>query len=491
MKDAQAGFPSVTLDETSQKIVVSNNGSSGNVGGYSSEGASNDLQNQKVLPARTLEDLYFGNVDFSGKTISFHVIDAPIKQVLHFISEETGLNTVIDEKVTGTVTLKLENIPWDQALYTIFQVKGLGYTRQGNVITISTLADIEERTKKLKEISAQQNSIKPLVTKNIVLNYAKASEMKTRIEEVLGQATQATQAAQSTGGEQGSSQTAHSSSTGSSPVVAHEESNTLIVTASKEDMEKIEQVVSYLDKPPQQVMVEAKIVEASENFTKNFGVNWDVFNNLPVTINTSSILNIFQGITGSYDVARNADQGNLNFRLNGIPFVGDINATLNIAETEGYVKIVSTPKVVTVSGKEASITRNSPILIPGTATVTPDGNSTTTSQTSDVAVSLSVTPTITSAGGIFLDVEINRSDAGGAGGAFQTNRNAKTQVLIPNGHTIVIGGIYEEEETSRIDAIPFLKKIPFLNLLAKSSGVNTSKTELLVFVTPKLLNINK
>lgn len=477
-------FPSISHgDSTGQNLVIAYS-----KGGFDSkssqqEGVSSiheDLKNDKLLSAKKLEDIYLGHTDFSGQPISFHVIDAPIKQVLRFISEESNLNLVIGDGVDGNLTLKLESVPWDQALHTIFQVKSLGYIREGNIITILPLLDIERRQKKLAEIVEQQRAIEPSITKNISLNYEKADNIKSKIQELL-------RGASSSSG-QGGGSASQGSGASQAQIISHVESNTLIVTATKAEIEKIEKVIQFLDKAPKQVVVEAKIIEASENFAKNFGLDWSLNQNLPVSINPIGFVEFIQGKGYSGSVLW--DKGSASnglFQLNGIPFIGDIQANLNIAEGEGYAKVISTPKVVVLSGKQASITRNSPILIPTSTTTTTEGDVTESNETSDVQISLQVTPTVTSTGGIFLEVSISRDDPGGAGGAFKVSRQAKTEVLIENGQTIVIGGIYEEDESSKENGIPFLKKIPFLNFFANNKSNSSSKAELLIFLTPKVL----
>ncbi len=474
-------FPNTTLSEKGNQIIVgygdlSDSAQIGDGQDYIFDGNSDQyLEKQQILPAKTLEELYFGKIKFSGKPISFHVIDAPIKQVLRFISEESGLNMVIDERVSGNVTLKLENIPWDQALYTIFKVKSLGYTRDGNVITILPLTEIEMRTKKLKEIAEQQKPLIPFVTKVIPVTYGKISEIASKVENFLTAPNSTSNTSKQKGGK----------------IIVHEESNTLIVIDTEKTIKKIEKLISYLDKTPRQVMIEVKIVEASESFAKSFGLRWSLGGNLPATINSGGLLELLGNMSGSYSAnVTNEGSGTGTFQLNGIPFIGDIDASLSIAEGEDYARVVSSPKIVTVSGKKASITRNSPILISKSVTTTAEGNTTETRETEDVKIQLDVTPTVTSKGGVFLDVSVDRSDPGGPGGAFKTTRNAKTEVLVKNGHTVVIGGIYEEDVVNRNDGIPFLRKIPFLSFLFNKLEETKSKSELLVFLTPKLLDID-
>ena len=465
-----ADFPKSTLTETGNQILIAY----GQVIGHQiiPEGDISDNIDDpsSILPAKTLEDLYSGNIQFSGTPVSFHVIDAPVKQVLRFISEESGLNMVIGEKVTGTITLKLEDVPWDQALYTIFKVKSLGYTRDGNVITILPLSEIESRTKKIKEILDRQQSLLPYETKVIPVNYGKIDDIGAKVKDFSTPAS-----SYSKGGK----------------LIVHPESNTFVVIDTPKAIKKIESLVKYLDKPPKQVMVEAKIVEVAENFARNFGLTWGLGGNVPVSINASGIMELLGNISGSYRGQFN-ERGTASLNLSGLPIIGDINASLSLAEQDGHAQVISTPKVVVISGKSASITRNTPILIPVSTNTTQNPDGTTSTQQSvqkeTVSISLTVTPTVTTRGSVFLKVNVTRSDPGGRGGSFKTERTAETEVLVKNGQTIVIGGIYEQDEVKQSDGLPFLKDIPFLNRLFNTTGSNRSKAELLVFITPKLLD---
>ena len=475
-----APFPQHILTEDSRQILVT----------YSQVQGSNILKQESlygdtassssILPAKTLEDLYFGDIQFSGFPISFHVIDAPVKQVLRFISEESGLNMVIGESVTGSVTLKLEDIPWDQALYTIFKVKSLGYTRDGNVITILPLNEIEERTKKLKQISDRQKSLSPYITKVIPINYGKIGDIEQKVKDFS---------------------TKKSDFVEGGRIIVHPESNTFVVIDTEKVVKKIEALVRYLDKPPKQVMVEAKIVEAQENFTKEFGLNWDMGGTIPVELNLSgngflnSVRNLVQGISSDYIIDSG---GSSSLNVNGLPVIGNLQASLDLAESNNYAQVISTPKVVVISGKSASINRNAPILISKSTTTTTTVEGSSSEQSSleplDVSINLTVTPTVTTTGSVFLQLSVTRTDpgagstSGNVGGALTVNRTASTEVLVKNGQTIVIGGIYEKNDVQGEDGIPFLKEIPFFNMLFKTNSKSTSKTELLIFITPKLLN---
>ena len=491
----EADFPKTTLSKEGNQILIGFGEVIDNEIVSGSQESSKESDFGSILPAKTLEDLYFGNIEFSGAPVSFHVIDAPIKQVLRFISEESGLNMVIDESVSGTVTLKLEDVPWDQALHTIFKAKSLGYTRDGNVITILPLTKIEERTRKLKEISDRQKSLSPFQTKVIPVMYAKATDIE---KEVKGFSTPAGQGS-SKGGR----------------IIVHEESNTLVVVDAAPVIKKISAMVKFLDKAPKQVMVEAKIVEVNKSFAKNFGFNWSLGGDLPVRIDASGIVNFITtalaGIGGSYSTSYSGSSEN-TFTVSGIPFIGNLNATLSLAEEEGSAQVLSTAKIVTKSGQGASINKNTPILILASRNTALDAGTGTgaggatagasqgantgavggivqeTTQTQDIQLSLNVTPTVTSSGSISVKADITLSTPGGEGGAFKTDRTANTEVLTKNGQTLVISGIYQKNETKTGDHLPWLGNIPFIGWIFKSKNSNFAESEMLMFITPTLVD---
>ncbi len=469
-------FPQSVLSESGNQILVAYGAVEGHqiipeAGGHSADPRS-------ALPARTLEDLYFGDIQFSGAPISFHVIDAPIKQVLRFISEESGLNMVIGEKVSGSITLKLEDVPWDQALHTIFKVKSLGYTRDGNVITILPLEEIEKRAKKLKEISERQKGMAPFETKVISVNYAKIGAVADKIKEFA---------------------TPKSDFSKGGRIITHPESNTFVIIDSAEAIKKIEAMVKHLDKPPKQVMVEAKIVEVIENFAKNFGLQWGLSGDIPVVHNLNDFIEVVrnpESLSGAWGTNYDGGQSDAALSIAGLPILGNISASLSLAENDGYAKVISNPKLIVISGKQASISRDSPILIPKSATTTistgGDRSDSQSFEKQEVSISLDVTPTVTPTGSIFLKVNVNRADPGAkspkAGDTVSVTKNAKTEVLVKNGQTIVIGGIYDQNKIVNNQGLPWLRHIPFLNLLFNTKGTSEVRNELLVFITPKLLD---
>ena len=464
-------FPIVVLGENGDQMTVAFQDSLKGISTIAKKGFKTDSSagDNLDLSPKTVADFYFGKMDFSGHPLSFHVIDAPIKQVLRFISEESGLNMVIGEGVSGSITLKLENVPWDQAFHTILQVKGLGYIRQQNVAVIDTLQNIQKLTSNLEQMARNTQAVSAFKTKVIPVAYGNMNEITTKLTPLLTKAE---------GGREGN-------------LIINKESSTIIIVDTEEVIKRVENLIKFLDKAPKQVMIEARIVDAVETFVENFGLAWDLSNNLPFTLNIGGLVDELASISGSFNVNNNASSGDL--RLNGIPLLGNLGATLRIAETKGFAKVISSPKVVTLSGKAASITRNAPILIPKSVTRHEGtGAETETLEAVDIQIGLNVTPQVTSAGSVFLNVSITRSSAGPKAGergqATSIQRSAKTQVLVKNGHTVVIGGIYQYDENSGNEGLPFFRHIPFLKFLFGSSSFSTAKSELLVFLTPKIID---
>lgn len=468
----EASMPPITLTEEGITIGYENRTEDSplKIGGTSKGKTSHDAT--KGIPlSKSLEDIYFGNVEFSGSTISFHVIDADVKQVLRFISEESGLNMVIDDQVQGTVNLKLEDIPWDQALFTIFDIKGLTYTRRGNVITILPIAKHKQNQDRLKEIAKDQMALIPFETKVIPVLHAKAEDVEKYLNSFL------------------------SSDPVKGKIIVHTESNALIVTHTAKKIEEVEALVKTFDKLPYQVMIESKIVEVSKSFSRNFGVNWNLNGDLPVRIEAGGFFrffaNAFNGLSLNW-AAGSRGQGSMN--LSGLPFIGDINASLNLAEKQGSARVLTTTKVVAKNGIAASISRNTTISILDSVNEGPqEGTSTLNTKTNykseTVTIGTSVTPVVTSSGNISLKVNIDLGEPGpgGPGETSKINRNASTEVLAKNGQTVVLSGIYQKNESEGGEGFSFLRRIPILKYLFEDTAVLSSESEMLMFITPTLI----
>ena len=492
-------FPSTKISEKGNQILVGFGGlPDGDVfAGESKKGSGRMFKDD--LPAKTIEDFLFSeNLKFTGSPISFHVINAPVEQVLQFVSEESGLNMVMGRDVKGKmISLKLENVPWDQAFHIVVSESGLGYRRQGNVIIVNTLEFMQKRSETARKIAESKTPLDPVKTEVISISYADLSDIENKVKDFL---TKENEIRKQKAGR----------------IIIDDKTSTFIVMDTEKVIEKIKKIIKRLDRPPRQVMVEARIVEATETLSRSFGLSWSLTGNFPANLSPDGFLDFFRGnFFGDYDVNTTGQGMDMTLNVSQVPIIGDISAALNLAETEGYGRVVSSPKVVSISGESAKISRDavwvfltsSPQIINQQGPAEGDGEGGGGGQqaqsqeygslsTQTVALTLDVTPRITAGGSVFLDVNITRETPSAAGSIqsgspLKTSRSASTKVLVQNGHTIVIGGIYQYDQTSAKDGVPFFSKVPFLSWLFDKITSSYSKDELLVFLTPKILDANE
>lgn len=429
-------------------------------------------KSERILGARTLDEFLTGNGRFFGRPISIQTNDADIRDVISFIAEESGVNLVMGDDVDGKISLKLRQVPWDQALVIVMRARNLGYVRQGNVIRITKLQTLQAEAQAAKQIVDAQQTLTPLKVKVIPISYASVSDLATQIKPFL-----TTQRGQ---------------------VVSDQRTTSLIITDTAPVLMKVERLVKELDIPPAQVMIEGKIVEATETFTRSLGVNWSLsgapitvsnsggFNGTPIGASSSlAIQNLNkQQITGS-PLVWNAHVGMLDV-------IGDLDATLGLAQADSLVKIISSPRIVTMNKEKSEISQKSQV-ISITSSRDTQGNVTSTPKSTDVELKLVVTPQITAEGSVVLEVDLTRQFAGAVADSISlarpiNTRQAKTKVLVPNGQTAVIGGIYQSDETETESGVPGLKDVPVLGWLFKSRVEDRTKNELLLFLTPRILN---
>jgi type IV pilus assembly protein PilQ len=429
-------------------------------------------EEESVLGARTLDEFLAGNVKFFGRPISIQVSDADIQDVINFVADESGVNIVLSEDVKGKISLKLRQVPWDQALVIVMRAKGLGYVREGNVIRITQLKTLQEEAKAAKEIVDAQSKLTPLRVKVIPVSYATVTELIPQIQPFLTQ-------------ERGR-------------IVADSRTSSVVITDTANVLARVERLVKELDLPPTQVMIEGKIVEAAESWSRTLGVNWG-FSGISTELSSGGG---FQGnpinLAASYNstsIAQGTAEGLnsfLNLSVGTVDFFGNLTATLGLAQTETMVKIISSPRIVTMNRAQAEISQAGEVISVRTQ-VDQQGTTTASEVRTAVNLRLNVTPQITAEGSVILKVEVERQFAG----AIQEDttqarpintRRARTEVLVPNGQTAVIGGIYQNDETYTERGVPFLKEIPVLGWLFKSNQQDRNKNELLIFLTPRILN---
>jgi len=436
--------------------------------------------------------------EYRGERLTLNFQDIETRAVLQLLAETSGQNIVVSDTVQGNVTLRLQNVPWDQALDIVLRTKGLDKRQEGNVIYVAPAEELAAREKQLLESQKAMTELAPVRTEYLQVNYAKASDLAALIR---------TQGKASLLSERGS-------------VSIDERTNTLLLQDTADRLSDIRRLVSTLDIPVKQVLIEARIVIVSDDFSRSLGVrfggafvgNYGSSDGLMYV--GSNGLNSADGDRGPIispngpgGVGIDGNQvatpslperylvnlpianpaGRLAMTLLDSDYVVDLEITA--AQTEGRGEIVSAPRVITANGKEASIEQGVEIPYQESAS-----SGATTTQFKKAVLSLKVTPQITPDDRVILDLTVNKDSVGqvvpSATGGFVPSidtREITTQVLVNDGQTVVLGGILETERRDTVNKVPYLGNIPGLGVLFRSKQKTDNKDELLIFVTPKIL----
>lgn len=455
---------------------------------------------------------------YSGEKLSLNFQSIELRALLQVFADFTNLNLVASDTVTGSVTLRLKDVPWDQALDIVLQSKGLGLRRNGNVMSIAPKDEIAAREKADLEASRQIQELEPLRTQSFQLNYSKAEDL---VRLLTGGGSGGASAAASAGapaaGGKGEGPTASAGSRILSPrgSVGYElRTNQLFVTDVGAKLEEVGRILGKVDIPVRQVVIEARIVEASDSFGRSLGVRLGGLGRVagnggsPQLQVGGSYLGVQPTPSGSLGAPTPALYNqNLNFvnlpapGLTTAPGVTPgtfalslfnqaanrfLSLEISALEAEGKGKIVSSPRVVTADQIKATIRQGTQIPYQSAA---PGAAGGTQVSFKDAVLKLEVTPQITPEGGILLDVDVSKDSRGQdttAGPAIDT-KQVRTQVLVENGGTVVIGGIFEQQDTENVNKVPVLGDLPGVGNLFKNRTRETRKTELLVFLTPKVI----
>jgi len=424
-----------------------------------------------ALAARTLDEFLTGNQKFYGKAISLQVKDADVRDVVNFLAEESGANVVMSDDVTGGISIKLRRVPWDQALVTVMRTKGLGYVRQGNVLRISTLKSLQGESEAASKILEAQKAITPSIVQVIPISYANLDDLSKSLAPFLSK---------------------------DGKVVADNRTSTMIVTDKQDVVERVQRLIQTLDVPPAQVSIESKIVEATEKFENFVGVTWG-FGGAPISLSSSGgaqgapiDMNLGMRSASLSRAATGAGPLSAVLRVGTLDVFGDISAALSLAELDSLARVISSPRVSTMNREKAVIVQKSENI--SVITSVSDQNSRITKQEkrTPYALELTVTPQVTSDGGVIMDLDVKREFLGPIedvelkARAVNT-RSARTKVLVRNGQTAVIGGIYTSDELDAVGGVPGLRNIPILGWLFKNRSKLREKTELLIFLTPRIL----
>ena len=485
-------------DELDEEPVVADDRMESSTGRETLIGATGDVSDPARVARRRVksilpggEGVFLGEIDanhqWTGFPLNLNLVNANIHNVFRLISAVSKLNIVSSDDVTGKVTVQLQEVPWDQALVAVLQAKGLGAVQYGNVVRVAPIGTIrKEREDAAATHKAELESL-PLHVLTLPLNYANASEVLAQLESMI-------------------------SKRGS--ITFDERTNSLIIRDIDRNLSQIRQLVKTLDTRTPQVHIEARIVEASDSFSRALGIQWG--GNLNFSPATGAPTGLFFpnsiGMSGGstattvapnsstiggrasnfttvpnyvVDLPAAATSGSIGLSLGSISGLVNLDARLSAGETSGESKIISAPSITTVTNRSATIRDGARIPF---QTASLRG---TNVQFVEAVLLLEVTPQITADGTIFLDINItkNRPDFGTAIGNLPTIqiKEAGTTVMVPNGDTTVIGGVYNYESSVNRDFVPGLGKIPVLGWLFKRTARREDRRELLVFITPTIV----
>ena len=441
---------------------------------------------------------------YNGKRVTFNFQDIPVRSALQLIADISGLNLVASDSVGGSVTLRLVNVPWDQALDVILRAKSLDKRRNGNVIWVAPQTELAKYEQDIAEAKLKAQDTAELETAYIPISYGKAADIAKLLT---------TGSLQAQGGGT-SSNTQHGFLTPRGSASFDVRTNTLLLSDTPDQIAKLRELIAVLDTPVQQVLIESRIVIATDNFERDlgaaFGANAQRNNPSGQVIQTGGRIGGVPGNNGSGTTTVNSNGiGGLNVNLPstpgtagsiGLAILGKnyaLDLELSAAQTEGLSETISSPRVITANHEQADIRQGQEIGYvtyqnSGTGAA---GSGTATVAFKDAVLELKVTPTITADNRIYLNINVTKDALAGyitvpGSGQVPTidTRSINTSVLVDNGQTVVLGGIYEIDKSNTIVKVPGLGDIPILGALFRQTSRVVNKAELLIFVTPRILS---
>ena len=438
---------------------------------------------------------------YVGSPISFDFQNISVRGALQTIAEETGINFVISDSVTGDLTLRLKDVPWDQALETIMQIKGLAKREKDNVVWIAPADEITENERLALESSLQMTELEPLVSELVQINYARAEDIADLLKSVkaVGPDVQPSMFGNVSITEVQTDENRLLSERGS--VTVDSRTNTLLIQDMRHKILEVRKLISELDRPVKQVLIEARIVEANEDFSRNIGLKLGltgINDSVGSIIGSGSLSNTAtvrtDGISASGDgsLGVNLPAGGINgespgsYALTlakaGAGWAALIDLEISALEAEGNGKIVANPRLLTADKQEAQIEQGQERIF--TTSTQGEGGVVT----KKAVLSLTVEPQITPDDRVILNVFVTKDSFVSATEENINTLQVRTQVLLDNGETVVIGGIYEQQTSKTVTKIPLLGDLPFVGQLFKKKGILDNRRELLIFLTPRIIN---
>lgn len=446
---------------------------------------------------------------YSGEKLSLNFQNIEARAALQVLADFTGLNFVVSDTVKGSLTLRLKDVPWDQALDLILDSKNLAMRRKGNVITVAPAPEVAAKEKANLEATKAVVELEPLVSELIQVNYAKAEDIASLLKSIKAVTTASSQEHPVFGSAATGATIERSSSSNTllSPrgqVTVDERTNSLLIQDTPGKIREVRQLIAKLDQPVRQVMIESRLVEATDNFSKSLGVRFGTkyTDTSPSGRNgaVSGTVADSSSIVSAGTLTANSSGLNVNLPSAGIGSSvagsigitlakvgsngGLLNLELSALEQEGKGKIISSPRVITANQKMARIEQGQERVF--TTNVLGVGSVVTKKAT----LKLEVTPQITPDDRVNLEVNITKDNFADAVNGILNVKEIKTQVLLDNGETVVIGGIYEQDKVDTVTKVPFFGDIPLLGWMFKSKENQDNRTELLIFLTPRILSDN-
>lgn len=445
---------------------------------------------------------------YSGNRVTFNFQDIPVRSALQLIADISKLNLVASDSVGGSVTLRLVNVPWDQALDVILRAKSLDKRRNGNVIWVAPQAELAKYEQDLADAKLKSQDTAELITDYVPISYGKAADIAKLL----------TTGSMQGGGGSGGANTQRGFLSPRGSVSFDVRTNTLLLNDTPEKIKQIRDVIAVLDKPVQQVLIESRIVVATDDFTRELGAKFGISgrtNNTQFQNAAAATPALAAGLgggnvvsIGGHDTGSGTTGGGLNVNLPttlkagsfGLAILGAnyaLDLELSAAQTEGRGEVISSPRVITANQQEAVIRQGQEI---GYVTFQNSGgggagSGTATVQFKDAVLELKVTPTITADNRVYLAINVKKDalagyvDAPGSGKIPTIDtREINTSVLVDNGQTVVLGGIYEINKANTVTKVPGLGDIPGIGVLFRNTSRVSTKAELLIFVTPRILS---
>ncbi len=402
---------------------------------------------------------------YTGRKVTLEFVDADIRKIFQLIAEVSNLNILLGDDVSGVITLKLVNVPWDQALEMILESKGLAMRSEGNIVLIKPRSKFKSSDEEAMDAKKSREKMMELQTRVFDVNFAQTSDVVAQFRSL------------------GSGRV-------DSSMTQDERTNKVIVTDIEPALKRMKKFLESIDIPEKQVLIEARIVEATDSFTRDLGIQWGFHYRDPSAsfLGLNSLSTGFGGavtapqLSGTYGpgMATGISFGSLASSVN-------VDLRLSAAVTAEMIKVISSPRIATLNNKPAKITQGQSIPYQNTT-----ANTGAVTQFVEAALSLEVTPHITPDGSVMMKIKASNNSPGAVptGGTAPAinKKEATTELIVHSGETTVIGGIYIDNDTENNSGVPFLVDIPVLGWLFKSNTKSKLKTELLIFITPRILN---